>query len=479
MATRFGWGSLSARVIGLSALMTLAIIAAAFTLTYIAATRIIEQETAKVVEAELRGIVDSSDGGRNLPALIDTIKERAIGESEAVYLLADMNGTKIVGNLSGWPPNVRTDGQWTAVRGVRAPNGQEIEIGAVAFVAPFGTRLLVGRDLRAERNFQAALIESGAVALLAAVLLAGASGLILNRLVMRRIGDIDETARAIVAGDLSKRIPVRTGGDEFGRLAVTLNSMLERIEVLVTELRTVTDSLSHDLRTPLTRLKTQIQRGNDVELSEAVRREALGQAADEADRIIQSFGAMIDIARAEAGAAKDQFAEVDLRALVRGVFELHQPLAEEEGVSLSFDEGGNAPVLVQGHAQFFAQLVSNLVDNALKHGADGKVVAMAVRRDGEMAEVEVADHGPGIPAAQRDVALKRFGRLDEARTTPGSGLGLSLAATLARMHGGELLLEDNAPGLRVKVRMPVTGQIPDRTPINSPHPSKPQQNGAA
>lgn len=457
MPRRLGLGTLSARVIGLSALMTLLIISAAFTLTYIAATRILEQETAEVVEAELRGIVDSSDGGRNLPALIATIRDRAVGESEAIYLLADRDGTKIVGNLSSWPENVRTDGQWTSVRGVRAPNGRDIEIGAVAYVAPFGTRLLVGRDLRAERNFQAALIESGAVALIAAVLLAGVSGFLLNRLVMRRIGDIDRTARAIVAGDLSTRIPVRSGGDEFGRLAVTLNGMLERIEMLVTELRTVTDSLAHDLRTPLTRLKTQIQRGNDTELPDAARGEALGQAADEADRILASFSAMIDIARAEAGAARDQFTEVDLSAVVRDVFELHQPLAEEMGVSLTFAEQTGASVKVSGHAQFLAQLVSNLVDNALKHGSSGGAIAMAVRADHGMAEVEVSDRGPGIPENERAGALKRFGRLDSARTTPGSGLGLSLAATLARMHGGELRLEDNQPGLRVKVLIPVAG----------------------
>ena len=456
MPRRLGLGTLSARVIGLSALMTLAIIGAAFTLTYIAATRILEQETAEVVEAELRGIVDSSDGGRNLPALVATIRDRAVGESEAIYLLTDRDGVKIVGNLSSWPENVRTDGQWTSVQGVRAPNGKQIEIGAVAFVAPFGTRLLVGRDLRAERNFQAALIESGAVALLAAVLLAGVSGFLLNRLVMRRIGDIDETARAIVAGDLSTRIPVRSGGDEFGRLAVTLNGMLERIETLVTELRTVTDSMAHDLRTPLTRLKTQIQRGNDAELPDGARREALGQAADEADRILSSFSAMIDIARAEAGAARDQFTEVDLSAVVRDVFELHQPLAEEMGVTLTYLEEAS-PLKVSGHAQFLAQLVSNLVDNALKHGSSGGAIAMAVRNDHGMAEVEVADRGPGIPEEQRASALRRFGRLDSARTTPGSGLGLSLAATLARMHGGELLLEDNAPGLRVRVRIPAIG----------------------
>jgi signal transduction histidine kinase len=236
---------------------------------------------------------------------------------------------------------------------------------------------------------------------------------------------------------------------------VTLNGMLERIEDLVTELRTVTDSLSHDLRTPLTRLKTQIQRGNDADLSDAARREALGAAADEADRILSSFSAMIDIARAEAGAARDQFTNVDLRGIVRDVFELHQPLADEMGVELAFEGAEEPPVIVKGHAQFLAQLVSNLVDNALKHGSSGGRITMAVRMDHGAAEVEVADNGPGIPEEQRTKALKRFGRLDAARTTPGSGLGLSLAATLARMHGGDLLLEDNAPGLKVRVRMPV------------------------
>lgn len=453
-ARRFGLGTLSARVIGLSALMTLAIIAAAFTLTYFSATRILEQETAEVVDAELRGIVDASSGGNDLGSLISTIRDRSADESEAIYLLADADGVKIVGNLSGWPADIRMDGAWTTLRVVRASTGQVIEIGAVAYRAPLGTRLLVGRDLRAQRNFEGALIESGVVALLAAVLLATLSGYILNRLVMSRIGDIDNTARAIVAGDLSTRIPVRSGEDEFGRLAVTLNGMLERIEALVTELRTVTDSLSHDLRTPLTRLKTQIQRGNDADLSDAARREALGAAADEADRILSSFSAMIDIARAEAGAAREQFADVDLRAIVRDVFELHQPLADEMGVALTFPGAEGPAVTVKGHAQFLAQLVSNLVDNALKHGSGGGAITMTVGAGHGLGEVVIADNGPGIPEEQRTQALKRFGRLDTARTTPGSGLGLSLAATLARMHGGELLLEDNAPGLKVRVRIP-------------------------
>jgi signal transduction histidine kinase len=444
-------GTLSARVIGLSALMTLAIITAAFSLTYVSATRILEQETAEVVEAELRGLVDSFESGG--PAeLAGAIRQRSREDTDAVYLLADTQGRALAGNLRDWPASAPLDGSWVNLRLIRTSTGRDIEVGARAFRVQGNLRLLVGRDFRAQRGFEAALLEAGAVALLAAVLLAAASAYILNRIVMSRIGDIDQTARAIVAGDLSRRIPVRSGGDEFGHLASTLNEMLERIEILVVELRTITDSLSHDLRTPLTRLKTHIQRAADSDLVGAVRREALGQAADEADRILSSFSAMIDIARAEAGAAREQFTEVDLVPVVRGVFELHQPLAEDSGVKLSFE--GEGEVKVIGHAQFLAQLVSNLVDNALKHGASGGEIVLSVRKEDRKAELLVADRGAGIPEGHRANALKRFGRLDAARTTPGSGLGLSLAATLARMHGGELLLEDNQPGLKVRVQIP-------------------------
>jgi signal transduction histidine kinase len=454
------WGTLSARVIALSAIMTLAIIAVAFTLTYLSATRILEQETSEVVDAELNGLLDSFDSGG--PAeLANTIQQRARADADAVYLLAGPSGPRI-GNLRNWPDVAPVDGSWFTVHLVRESNGQEIEVGARAIEVADNLRLLVGRDFKAQRNFEAALIEAGAASLLAAVLLAAAGGYLLNRIVTGRIADVEGAARAIVAGDLSRRIPVRSSGDEYGRLAVTLNGMLERIDVLVTELRTVTDSLSHDLRTPLTRLKTQIQRAADADLGSGIRREALGAAADEADRILSSFSVMIDIARAEAGAAREQFAETDLVPLVRDIFEFHQPLAEEMGVKLSFE--GDGEVKVQGHAQLLAQLVSNLVDNALKHGArrEGeKTAAMSVRADGKTAEIIVADNGPGIPAENHAAALKRFGRLDDARTTPGSGLGLSLAATIARTHDGELTLEDNAPGLRVRVRMPLASQPPN------------------
>jgi signal transduction histidine kinase len=460
MERRRRFTTLSARVIMLSALMTLGIIGIAFTLTYVSAQRIFENETAAAVEDELQGLKDRfAEGG--LLDLAQAIEQRSgVEGTEAVYLLATPSGEHVAGNLTQWPAQAAMNGRWTRLKVML--NGQPVDIGARAFPVENRLALLVGRDLRAQRRFSAALAQSGALAMLAAILLASAAAYLLNRVVMRRIGDIDSTARAIVAGDLTRRIPLRDGADEFGRLAVTLNGMLERIETLVVELRTVTDSLAHDLRTPLTRLKTQIQRGADVELAASARKDALGAAADEADRLLASFSAMIDMARAEAGGPREQFAPVDLASLVGDVWELHQPLADEMGVALTFEAQGEPKVM--GHQQFLAQLVSNLVDNALKHGVrknakgggdKGGRIDMRVGIEDGKAVVTVADNGPGVPADQREAALRRFGRLDAARSAPGSGLGLSLAETLARMHGGELVLEDNEPGLRVRVKMPL------------------------
>ncbi len=452
-------GTLSFRVVVVSAAMTTAIIAAAFTLSYISARQILQSETAEVVEAEFHGIVDDLEPGRGSAALVDAINARAETDSDAVYLLAAPNGQRIAGNLESWPPAARSNG-WITVRLRRVSTGESVDVGARTYALPDGVRLLVGRDLRAQRSFLRAMSEAAGLALAASVLLAAASGFILNRLVMRRIGDIDQTARAIVEGDLSRRIPVRGGDDEFTHLAATLNAMLERIEALVLELRTVTDSLAHDLRTPLTRLKTQIERAADAELDAEARKDAIGMAEEESERVLSLLSAMTDIARAESGAGRTQFQRVDLTALARDMYDLHQPLAEDEGVDLSIE--AEQGVALTGHPQFLAQLISNLIDNALKHGMWGAApdgarrgaIKLRVYRDGDRAVLEVGDRGPGIPEEQRGVALSRFGRLDASRSTPGSGLGLALAATIARMHGGELNLLDNAPGLKVRVALP-------------------------
>jgi signal transduction histidine kinase len=458
---RFWLGTLSARVIALSAAMTVAILGIAFALTYLPAQNILEEETSQVVDAELRGLIDNFEEG-GIEVLQSAIGGRSQRGGDAIYMLETASGEPLAGQRAKWPANVPLDRRWTRFR-FEEEGEPVVEAGGRALPlyeagTPQGVqayRLLVARDFGAQRKFSVTLAESALLALLAAGALAIGGGYVINRLVMRRIGDIDATARGIMAGDLTRRIPARRESDEFSRLSTTLNAMLEKIEILVVELRAVTDSLAHDLRTPLTRLQTQISRAADGELSGTAHREALVQAQVEADRMLAAFTAMIDLARAETGVAREQFTDFDLGAVVRDVCEFHEPLAEQLGVKLAVD--ARVPAPVKGHAQLLAQLTSNLLDNALKHGAAGGEIAVRVWVEHGLCVLTVADRGPGIPAEARASALKRFGRLDDARSTPGSGLGLSLAETIARMHAGALKLEDNAPGLRVRVEMPVRG----------------------
>jgi signal transduction histidine kinase len=436
-----------------STALTLLVVGVAFAAAYTGAARNLEGETAQIVEAELRGLVERyRDGG--VRELARTLNERAAADAtgEAVYLLADAAGARLAGNVNSWPEGAPLDGAWTRVRLVRA-DGQEVDVGARAFPVQRAYRLLVGRDMAAQRRVQRAVTDALTLALGVSLLLALGAAWMLSRVVMGRIAEIDASARSFMSGDMDRRIGVRRRRDEFDRLAATLNAMFERISALMGEMRAVTDSLAHDLRTPLTRLKTHVARAGDEELARQTREEALAAASDEADRVITSFAAMIDIARAESGAARDQFERIDLAAVARGVAELHAPLAEESGMALHVD--APEPVFVDGHAQFISQLLSNLIDNAIKHAAAGRQLLVTVGGSGEDAVLTVADRGPGVAADRRPEALKRFGRLDESRTTPGSGLGLSLATTIARLHGGRLELADNAPGLRVIVRLPL------------------------
>jgi signal transduction histidine kinase len=448
------FSTLSARVVIASAVLTLAVIGLAFGAVYAGAMRNLEAETAEVVEAELRGLVERyRDGG--VVELARTLNARAAAdpEGDAAYLLADANGAHIAGNLAAWPASAPLDGSWTRVRLTRADDGQAVDVGARAFPVQRTYRLLVGRDMAAQRAFHAAMIDALTLALGVSILLALAAAFMLSRVVMSRIRDIDATARAFMSGDLERRVSERRGRDEFDRLAATLNAMFDRIGGLMSEMRAVTDSLAHDLRTPLTRLKTSVARAADPEAAPAQRDAALSAASEEADRVLASFSTMIDLARAESGVAKAQFERLDLSSLAKDVVELHAPLAEESGLALHLH--APSPVEVVGHVQFIGQMLSNLIDNAVKYAAAGGEVRVNVGVEGGEAALIVADRGPGVPAARRDEALKRFGRLDDARSEPGSGLGLSLAAVIARLHGGRLDLQDNAPGLKVVVRLPL------------------------
>jgi signal transduction histidine kinase len=273
-----------------------------------------------------------------------------------------------------------------------------------------------------------------------------------------RIAEVDGAARAIMAGRLDRRIGLRGTGDEFDRLAGTLNAMLDRIETLVSDLRTVTDSLAHDLRTPLGRLVRHLEGAADEDLPAEARQRRIESALGEAGDVLATATALLDISRIDAGLGAEQFMDVDLGRLAADVSELYEAAAEERGLRIAVaTEPG---LVVRGHDQILALAVSNLVDNALKHAPPRSTITVSTEiADGRPALV-VADRGPGIPEADRTRALDRFVRLDPSRSGAGTGLGLALVASVARMHGAAIELGDNRPGLRAALRFPRDGTTP-------------------
>ena len=312
-----------------------------------------------------------------------------------------------------------------------------------------GGALVAFEDLSERTAFRRALALGSGMALLVslgAVLLAS---FWLNRLIYRRVESIEATASNIARGDLSARAVSEPGGDAFDRLGGAINTMLDRNEELLTGLRTVTDSLAHDLRSPLMRMKSALGRALEPGVDEATRTEAIGAAWDEADRALSTTSALMDIARAETGLSRDMFTSVDLTRLIADVAELFEPVLEDAGQSLQV-VAGETPVVLPGHELLLRQAVGNVLYNAARYAGEGAMVTIGVSpSEGGGARLVIADTGPGLSSEDRARVHERFVRVDPARTTPGSGLGLAIAAACAKLHRGALLLEDNAPGLRV------------------------------
>jgi hypothetical protein len=325
-------------------------------------------------------------------------------------------------------------------------------------------RLVVGRDIEERQQLQGQ-VQSAILVAIAALMIAGlGGGLLLGSRLLARVDAVTEASKTIMTGDLSQRLPVNGSRDELDRLSAGLNDMFARIEQLMRGLREVSDNIAHDLKTPLTRLRNRAEAALRAREGEASYRSALKDTIEEADTLIRTFDALLNIARMEAGARGAGAKEFDVSEVANGAAELYEPLAEEKGLSLVVDAG--AEVVMRGERQLIAQAIANLLDNAIKYssaaanGGTAGSVELHVRPNDAQIEIIVSDRGPGIASADRERALRRFVRLEASRTTPGSGLGLSLAAAVARLHGGELKLEDNHPGLRTVISLPRAGPAP-------------------
>jgi len=283
--------------------------------------------------------------------------------------------------------------------------------------------------------------------------------------VLRRVDAMTETTRTIMHGDLGGRLPIAGTGDELDRLGENLNVMLERIEALMGGLKEVTDNIAHDLKTPLTRLRNRAEQALRSAKNEPEYRAALEHTIEESDGLIRTFNALLMIARAESGQARDDMSEFDAAEIAHDIGELYEPLAEEKGIVLKVEADTPAPL--KGNRELISQALANMVDNSIKYvephseNANGVPAQIVVRAltDGDRILLTVADSGPGIPEADRARVVQRFVRLEQSRSKPGSGLGLSLASAVARLHGGELTLADNQPGLKSVIALPRGGPV--------------------
>lgn len=449
----------------LYAVVFCASVLALFAFIYWTTTTLLDRQREQTIVAEMGGLTDEF-ATVGLSGLAEEIAARTRSDrvGASIYLLARPDLTPVVGNLSGWPKNATHEGPWMKFWVDRQLFGdpERHRVRALHVRLPGDYHVLVGQDIHAQDRFEATMIDvliwSEAIALALGI----GGGFLMSRNTLRRIEAINRVAEQVMRGRVKQRIPVTGGRGELDRLAANLNSMLDEIERLLASIRTVTTNIAHDLRSPLTRVKTRLEMALRADGSVEQRRDAIEQAVAESDQLLATFNALLSIADAEASAGHANLVPVDLEPLAQDVAELYQPLAEERGVSLVASLAG--PTIVAGNRHLLFQAVANLVDNAVKHSPRGSRIDLAVRTLAEGPQIAVADNGPGIPEPDRGRVLERFVRLDASRTTPGSGLGLSLVAAIVRMHGAELRLEDNSPGLRAIIGfhpLPATAPAPE------------------
>ena len=419
---------------------------------------LMDDQILETIDADIKGLAEQyADGG--IRELVSVIERRTRQPGSSLYLVANFAGDVIVGNLKALPDGVLSRAAALETSYERLDDGKKRRALARVFILPGKYRLLVGHDIEERENLRKILAQALATSLLWLVLIGSVGGLFVARRVLRRVDSMNATARTIMAGDLGGRLVVNGSGDELDRLAQNLNAMLDRIGELMAGMKEVTDNIAHDLKTPLTRLRSEAEQTLRAAPDAAAGRAALEKVIEESDGLIRIFNALLMIARAEAGNIEG-VAEFDAAEVLRDVAEMYEPVAEDADMRLVV--AAHAALPVRGNRELIGQTLANLVDNAIKYGAPPEAtsvddsrreVTLTARRQGGAVELVVADHGPGIAVADRARVLDRFVRLENSRSRPGSGLGLSLAAAVARLHGGVLRIEDNAPGLRVVIAL--------------------------
>jgi signal transduction histidine kinase len=428
-----------------------AVVLALFAYVFWSTTTFVLSRSDSAIEGELislRAIFDAD--GRD--GLIRAVEQRA-AQRQGFYLLADASFELVAGNLKEWPVGLKV-AEGSAE--FRLPHSEATWKGPLLRAKweelPDGFHLLAGKNIDDLGRFADNIYAAFAFAILFIVVLAAAASVSVTRRTVGRIESINAASRAIMESGLGRRIALRGTQDEWDHLAQNLNSMLDRIESLMGEVKQVSDNVAHDLRTPLTRMRGRLEKASIRERDPERDQSLVSDTIADLDDVLRMFSSLTRISRIETAYLTATFRAVNLVEIASQVAELFDAAAEERGGRVEVE--GSQPALVAGDRDLLFDALSNLVDNSIKHGVDGgRVVVRVDQREGG-AVVAVSDNGPGIPSNETESVFKRFYRLERSRCTPGNGLGLSLVAAVARLHGARISLSDNAPGLRIELQFP-------------------------
>jgi signal transduction histidine kinase len=428
------------------------IVSALFSYVYLSTSSYVRSRSDRAIMSENSSLQDAyARSGRN--GLVALIQQRIADKSFAdnVYLLVDPSFVPLGGNLKAWPSTVTAERGWTEFRaGEPSPNatGRPL-LRAMLEIFPRGDHLLVGRDISELDSFSDQIRTAVISGIALIFVVAGVASILVTRRTVGRIEQINATSRAIMFSGLDQRIPLRGTHDEWDRVAENLNLMLDRIETLMGEIKQVSDNVAHDLRTPLTRMRGRLEKAYHGQRMAEDDQSLIGDTIADLDAVLRIFSSIMRIAQIETQARKGGFRTVNLAEIASEVVELYDAAAEPDGTCLTVV--GDREVLVTGDRDLIFDAIANLVDNAIKHGrAGGQVVVANENVDGKPV-ISIADDGPGIPADEYEHVFKRFYRLEQSRYTTGNGLGLSLVAAVARLHGARIEMLDNAPGLKFRL----------------------------
>lgn len=373
-----------------------------------------------------------------------------------LFLLSDNEGKRIAGNLSQLP-NVEPNeyGQVEFPLKGYGPTGQDSHpVRAYLRQISQHHQLLVGRNIHDLEELESRFFLLLVWGITITIVFAIAGALLFSRIVARRLATVNSTCRVVMAGDLTQRIQPDHSGDQFDKLAVNFNEMLDRVETLMVGIKSVSDNIAHDLRTPLTRLKNHLSQalesGNDPENGGKISRKMIEDSIKEADSLLVTCTALLRIARIEASKSSHTFTRFDPRNVLDDVIELYEPMAEEKSISIS-RQYCNSNYEIFADRNLIFQAFANLIDNGIKYAPKNTKLDITVIQNSDKVDVVFADNGPGIPKEFHEKVVQRLFRMDSSRSTPGSGLGLSLVYAVAELHNSKLHLEDNEPGLRVKL----------------------------